>query len=407
MKYLMLATPIVSLALLAFGPLARAENVFCESPDKLFQFEVRENDSPSEAADWRIAHFYQKQVRQKSIYTVYRTSRADRVLYVSEGNRKSARLDLGAYSANGEYPEASLITYVPGGGYLTTAMSCSLEGKVKFVNHCAGSRKEVLGKRLVVAAREGDVERAENLLECGADPNFVFAGCNAVLASLDPACGGAPDSWRPFPADGVPELANLLLDRGALMDTQENRSGESTVHKAVRFVTENGHLDFLQLLIGLEASLNVQDKSGKTPLMLAVLKQDLDTVQALVEGGADIDLRDRSGRTAYAHAKSVGFKEALNFLVAPSEVITIQGNEEGKCTPENIAVKKGGIVRFVLKAIPDKMFKMESPKLDVDLMAERGSEIYKNVLLSVSGDYPFTCGFHGGNSPTRGVIKVK
>ena len=407
MKHMTLAIPFFFLALLAFSPLAQAEKVFCESPDKLFQFEIRENDPPAEAADWRIAHFFRKQVRQKSIYTVYRTSRADRVLYVSEGNRKSARLDLGAFSAKGEYPEASLVTYIPGGGYLTTAMSCSLDGKIKFVNHCADPRKEVLGKKLVIAAREGDVERAENLLECGADPNFVFAGCNAVLASLDPACGGAPDSWRPFPADDVPELANLLLDKGALLDAQENRTGESTMHKAVKFVIENGHLEFLQLLIALEASVNAQDKNGRTPLMLAVLKEDLDTVQTLVEGGADIDLKDRSGRTAYAYAKAIGFKEALNFLVAPSEVVTVQGSEEGKCSPENITVKKGGLVRFVLKALPDKMFKMEAPKLDIDLMAERGSEIYKNVLLSTSGEYSFTCGFHGGNSPTRGVIRVE
>lgn len=387
---------------------AFAEKVYCETADKTAQFEIKANDPPAEEASWRIAHFTRPPYRQRSVYTVYRTSRADRVLYVTEGNRKAGRLDLGTYNPKGEYPEASLVTYVAGGGYQTTALSCSLEGRIKFVNHCADTRKEVLGRKLIVAAREGDLERAEDLLECGADPNFVTtAGCNAVLASLDPTCGGAPDSWRPFPADQVPELANLLLDKGAFIDSAEARSGEATMHKAVRFVAENNGLDFLTLLIGLEANINAQDKAGRTPLMLAVSSGNIDLVQTLVEGGADIELKDKRGRTAYQYAKASGFTEALNFLVAPAQIITIQGNAEGGCSPDSVTVKQGSLIRVVLKAIPDKMFKLDAPKLDIDLMAERGSEVYKNVLMGTKGEFPFTCGFHGGSSATRGVIRVE
>ena len=407
MKFPRFHTIAVLLSLTHSG-LAFAEKVYCETTDKTAQFEIKPNEPPAEEAAWRIAHFTRPPYRQRSVYTMYRTSRADRVLYVTEGNRKAARLDLGIYNLKGEYPEASLVTYVAGGGYRTTALSCSLDGKVKFVNNCSDTRKEVLGRKLIVAAREGDIERAEDLLECGADPNFVTAaGCNAVLASLDPTCGGAADSWRPFPADQVPELANLLLDKGAFIDSAETRSGEATMHKAVRFVAENHGLDFLTLLIGLEANINAQDKAGRTPLMLAVSSGNIDLIQALVEGGADIDLKDRRGRTAYQYAKASGFTEALNFLVAPSEVVTIQGNAEGGCSPESISVKQGSLVRFLLKAIPDKMFKLDAPKLDIDLMAERGSEVYKNVLIGAKGAFPFTCGFHGGNSATRGVIKVE
>lgn len=399
---------IAALLALTHSTSALAEKVYCENADKTAQFEIKQNEPPAEEASWRIAHFTRPPYRQRSVYTVYRTSRADRVLYVTEGNRKAARLDLGTYNSNGEYAQASLVTYVAGGGYQTTALSCSMDGKIKFVNHCSDTRKEVLGRKLIVAAREGDVERAEDLLECGADPNFVTAaGCNAVLASLDPTCGGAADSWRPFPADQVPELANLLLDKGAFIDSADAKSGEATMHKAVRFVAENNGLDFLTLLIGLEANINAQDKAGRTPLMIAVSSGNIDLVQALVEGGADIDLKDRKGRTAYQYAKASGFTEALNFLVAPSEVVTIQGNAEGGCSPESITVKQGSLVRFLLKALPDKMFKLDAPKLGIDLMAERGSEVYKNVLIGTKGEFPFTCGFHGGSSATRGVIKVE
>ncbi len=397
----------IAMILLAGVSDARAEKVYCESDDKTAQFEIRENDPPAEDADWRIARFTRQPYKQTSIYTVERTSRAERVVYASQVNRKDARLDLGVYNVKGEYPEAKLVTYVAGGGFLTTPMTCNLEGKIKFVNDCADKRPAVLGKKMIIAAREGNTEKVENLLGCGAEANFSLNGCNPLLASLDPTCGGAADSWRPFPASGVPELANLLLDSGALIDSQEARTGEATMHKAVRFTAENNELDFLSLLIGLEASVNSQDKRGRTPLMLAVMLENVDIVQALVEGGADISLRDRSGKTAYQYAKAQGFTEALNFLVAPSEIITLQGDDDGKCSPEVITLTSGNLVRFVLKATPEKMFKLDAPQLDLDLMAERGSEIYRNILLSRKGEFAFTCGFHGSNTPTRGKIIVK
>jgi len=390
-----------------FTSSVQAEKIFCESPDKAFQFEVKENDPPAESAPWRIAHFNHPP-RQRSIYTVYQTSRADKVLYVSEGNRKQARLELGTFNPNGSYPEAKLVTHVAGGGFLTTPMSCAMEGNIRFVNQCVDSRPETLGKKLIRAAREADIESVENLVDCGANVNYVSAnGCNALLATLDPTCTGASDDWRPFPASQVTELANLLLDRGALMDSSEKRSGETTVHKAVRFGADQNDRDLLQLLIGLEASINAPDKSGKTPLMLAVLKEDVDSVQILVEGGSDIKLKDRSGKTAYDYARATGQKEAMNFLVEPAQVVAFQGSEEGKCSPENVTVKSGSLVRFNLKAIPDKMFKLDSPQLGIDLMAERGTTVYKNIRLDRKGEFSFTCGFHGGNSPTRGIIKVE
>jgi hypothetical protein len=387
---------------------AHAEKIICESRDKSSQFEVKESEPSSGNAAWRIAHFTHAPYRQRSVYTVYQTSRADKVLYVSEGNRKEARLELGIYNEKGEYPDAKLVSFIPGGGYQTTVMSCTLEGKISFVNQCADSRPEILGKKLVQAARDGDIEGVDNLLDCGAKPNFMSKnGCNALLATLDPACTGLADTWRPFPTSNVNELANVLLDRGALTDSQEKRTGETTVHKAVRFGAENDNRDILELLIGLEASINASDKNGKTPLMLAVLKHDLESIQILVEGGADIKLKDKRGKTAFDYANSTEFSEAKNFLVEPSQITTFQGNIQGECTPTSVTAKSGSLVRFVVKATADKMFRFTATQLDIDIMAEPGQTSAKNIRLDKKGEFEFTCGFHGANDSTRGVIKVE
>lgn len=403
-----LSCSLTAIAFLLMNGGVHAETVFCESSDKKSEFEIKQPDYPADSAGWRIAHFTRPPYRQRSVYTVYQTSRNDRVLYVSEGNRAAARLDLGKYNPSGEYPSAKLTTYIAGGGFLVTSMSCELSGSIDFVNYCSDGKKAILSEKLILSAREGDIENVENLIDCGADPNFTGRkGCSPILATLDPICGGSPDSSRSFPINYVSEVANLLIDRGAYIDSVQKKTGEATIHKAVRYSMENGDVELLNLLIGLEADINAQDGTGKSPLMLATINENLEVIQALVEGGANIDLKDKKGRTALQYAKLGGFKQAYNFLSAPTQLVTIQGTDEGTCTPATISVKKGQLTRIVLKAIAGKMFKLTSPKLAIDLMAERGSEAYKNFVTDKKGQFPFTCGFHGGSAPTYGVINVE
>lgn len=53
-----------------------------------------------------------------------------------------------------------------------------------------------------------------------------------------------------------------------------------------------------------KAALNVRDSRGRTPLMLAILQDDLDETKSLLERGANARLKDRRGWTAMHYAVS-------------------------------------------------------------------------------------------------------
>jgi ankyrin repeat protein len=59
---------------------------------------------------------------------------------------------------------------------------------------------------------------------------------------------------------------------------------------------------YVQFLLSNSANPNVQSKTGKTPLMLAALAGDLETVKLLVESGADVNAEDYFGSNALNYA---------------------------------------------------------------------------------------------------------
>jgi ankyrin repeat protein len=119
---------------------------------------------------------------------------------------------------------------------------------------------------LNIAARNGDVAIAKELLKHGADPNRPGpSGRTPLTVAL---------------AHGRVPLARLLLSRGAEDDPQ------ALLHELV----QAGLLDrdTLDLLLKQGATLDTVDPDGHTPLALAVGTGSIDITKLLLEQGAPL-----------------------------------------------------------------------------------------------------------------------
>jgi NAD-dependent deacetylase sirtuin 2 len=109
-------------------------------------------------------------------------------------------------------------------------------------------------------------------------------------------------------AKGHEGIASCLLKAGACT-SNVNKKGASAMHVAVA----RGSIDLVRLLINYGASVNVQDFSGYTPLMLAASKKSKVTlVIELLKNNADPNIEShRTGRTALLEASKTGCGDAV------------------------------------------------------------------------------------------------
>jgi len=107
------------------------------------------------------------------------------------------------------------------------------------------------------------------------------------------------------------ESAKILIDRGAKIDMQ-NRGGYTALMKAV------GNTEIAKILIDKGASLDIQTKDGETALMLAAGKYT-DVVKLLLDKGANIVLRQSTYKVspnALDYAARFGNIEAAKLILA-------------------------------------------------------------------------------------------
>jgi len=153
----------------------------------------------------------------------------------------------------------------------------------------------------MTAARTGRVEAARALLVRGANVNAAerFMGETALMWAA--AEGHAAmvkllaEAGASLNAHSTPlEFAKITFNGSTMVSTPLPRGGMTALLLAAR----EGALAGVQALAEVGADLNVADRDGATPLIMAILNRHNDIAALLIDKGADLSAADSSGMTA-------------------------------------------------------------------------------------------------------------
>ncbi len=247
-----------------------------------------------------------------------------------------------------------------------------------------------------------DIDGIETAIECGANVNQADEnGCTPLMFALEPSCGiENATPYRPS-MNKTAAILDALTNNGAFVSVADIR-GQTPLMKAAKF----GISDVYNTFIALEVDFDVQDKLGNTALMYAAKYADEKIVQQILEGSPDRRLTNKNGKTAYDIAKQFQRDSIVDLVRIADTKITIQGQPDGTCTPLRIELIQGQVIDLTLTSL-NSMFKFESKTLGLELMADRNSSVKRTFLAETKGEFKFTCGFHGANQPSEGIISVR
>ncbi len=149
---------------------------------------------------------------------------------------------------------------------------------------------------LMEAAFRANPEMVGLLLNCGAQPNVRATDGNTALAYCALSGGSLP-------------VLRLLLRAGAEpnMGTFQKTF---PLHMAVVMCSP----EFVGALLDGKAKVDVANKDGLTPLMLAASAGKTATVELLLSRGADRDILDGAGKTALDYARSANSEPCVSLL---------------------------------------------------------------------------------------------
>ena len=173
------------------------------------------------------------------------------------------------------------------------------------------------------AVEAGKTETVEFLLKAGADINAgiwppLYAAVdtkNVALAEYLLVRGAdlRPSLfWSPLAqaaSSGSAEIVKLFIDAGADVNTGEPRGWS----KAIR----QDRAEILALFMREGLDMNDEDQNGMTPLVAAVIREEIGIIELLLANGARIDHRnDLYGFTALHYSARFGKRSSAEALIA-------------------------------------------------------------------------------------------
>jgi len=187
------------------------------------------------------------------------------------------------------------------------ALKKSLFGGSAYVN----ARGDDWRTPLIIAAENGDLEIVQYLINEGANVNYFDK------KHYSPLYYAADKSHI--------EIVKILLENGASTAIEEEACSIPIETSA-----ENGCVEIIDLLISYGVDINSKNKVYmRTPLILAAIKGDTETVKYLTGKGADLDLKGYDERTALMWAVDAEFIDIVKHLLENGACTDLR-DDEGK-----------------------------------------------------------------------------
>ena len=232
-----------------------------------------------------------------------------------------------------------------------TLLTCIIIFSVLFT---WGGSTKLLAQDFSTKIFRGEVEEVKAMLAKGANPNTKVGKETVLALSMN---GQFPEvtkllinakgikinewniesmpevSWKYtalMKAVKFPEMVKLLLEKGALIDLQDDLiKWDGSLHEAggnTALMHAIGKPNFTytesaKLLIDKGAKINIQNKLGYTALMLGVHNTEITKI--LIDKGASLDIQTKAGETALMLA-SVKYTDALKLLLDKGANILIR-----------------------------------------------------------------------------------
>ena len=179
---------------------------------------------------------------------------------------------------------------------------------------------------LIESAENGDIERVNELLEQGVNPDIQDNYGRTALISASKG--------------GYLDIVELLLEYGVDIHIK-NRQGYS----ALLLAAMGNHIDICILLLEHGADINTSTRHGLTPLMIAA-RWKPELLNLLIEGGANPFLKTILSRliiwpmTAYDFAIEEGDLYAADTLRQYMATIKLQSRHRGRRTRNRIRTQR-------------------------------------------------------------------
>ncbi len=179
------------------------------------------------------------------------------------------------------------------------------------------------------AAKFDDVSEVQSLIKAGLSPNTLDLKGNPMLIVAI--------------RDKSPKVTDLLLSNPSTNVNLANKSGENPLMMAafdgdlstvkmlvldkkalvnktgwapIHYAATNGHLPIVQFLMAHGAQVNALSPSETTPLMMAIGSGNDQLIKYLLDNGADLSMRNHEGYTAIDVAQLFGKDDIRDGLMS-------------------------------------------------------------------------------------------